>query len=295
MTVVEVMENQLLTAGAGETQPEKKHQKSVVVYDCRPGSSAAPPRTFDISNADFTSFLQALVREFSLSNDETFVISTTDRKEIDQELYKELVHGKTLQLMTSVNQELPVATQERIDYLPHYHTLVQCGMYEYYASEGQKALPYAFAELIDNALSATRRNTDIRRIEIRLLFDEAQGGPAVVVMDNGCGMTSKQLNNWAVYRLSKFIRENSTFQSEEASYVQPDPVPRSLNSDISYFGVGGKQAVFYIGQSVRMISKPASSPDVHEFIMSKDDFERKERNKEDIYSGFIRNRKVSEV
>lgn len=214
MTVVEVMENQLLTAGAGETQPEKKHQKSVVVYDCRPGSSAAPPRTFDISNADFTSFLQALVREFSLSNDETFVISTTDRKEIDQELYKELVHGKTLQLMTSVNQELPVATQERIDYLPHYHTLVQCGMYEYYASEGQKALPYAFAELIDNALSATRRNTDIRRIEIRLLFDEAQGGPAVVVMDNGCGMTSKQLNNWAVYRLSKFIRENSTFQSE---------------------------------------------------------------------------------
>ncbi|XP_009301910.2 structural maintenance of chromosomes flexible hinge domain-containing protein 1 isoform X1 [Danio rerio] len=285
------MENQLLTAGAGETQPEKKHQKSVVVYDCRPGSSAAPPRTFDISNADFTSFLQALVREFSLSNDETFVISTTDRKEIDQELYKELVHGKTLQLMTSVNQELPVATQERIDYLPHYHTLVQCGMYEYYASEGQKALPYAFAELIDNALSATRRNTDIRRIEIRLLFDEAQGGPAVVVMDNGCGMTSKQLNNWAVYRLSKFIRENSTFQSEEAGYVQPDPVPRSLNSDISYFGVGGKQAVFYIGQSVRMISKPASSPDVHEFIMSKDDFERKERNKEDIYSGFIRNRK----
>lgn len=40
------------------------------------------------------------------------------------------------------------------------------------------------------------------------LFDESQGGPAVVVIDNGCGMTSKQLNNWAVYRLSKFIREN---------------------------------------------------------------------------------------
>lgn len=281
----------MLTAGAGETQPEKKHQKSVVVYDCRPGSSAAPPRTFDISNADYTSFLRALVGEFSLSTGETFVISTTDRKEIDQELYKELVHGKTLQLMNSVNQELPVATQERIDYLPHYHTLVQCGMYEYYASEGQKALPYAFAELIDNALSATRRNTGIRRIEIRLLFDEAQGGPAVVVMDNGCGMTSKQLNNWAVYRLSKFIRENGTFQREEAGYEQPDPVPRSLNSDISYFGVGGKQAVFYIGQSVRMISKSASSPDVHEFIMSKEDFEHKERNKEDIYSGFIRNRK----
>uniref|UniRef100_A0A673GZ29 Structural maintenance of chromosomes flexible hinge domain-containing protein 1-like n=1 Tax=Sinocyclocheilus rhinocerous TaxID=307959 RepID=A0A673GZ29_9TELE len=201
---------------------------------------------------------------------------------------EELVDGKTLHLLKSVDQELTAATQERIEFLPHYHTLVQCGMYEYYASEGQKALPYAFAELIDNALSATARNTGIRRIEIRLLFDESQGRPAVVVMDNGCGMTSKQLNNWAVYRLSKFIRENKT------GYVRPDPVPRSLNSDISYFGVGGKQAVFYIGQSVRMISKPAGSPDVHEFVMSKEDFERKEMNREDIYTGFIRNRKPAD-
>uniref|UniRef100_A0A672NIU3 Structural maintenance of chromosomes flexible hinge domain containing 1 n=1 Tax=Sinocyclocheilus grahami TaxID=75366 RepID=A0A672NIU3_SINGR len=231
--------------------------------------------------------------EFSLSANETFVISTTDRREIDSELYKELVDGKTLHLLKSVDQELTAATQERIEFLPHYHTLVQCGMYEYYASEGQKALPYAFAELIDNALSATARNTGIRRIEIRLLFDESQGGPAVVVMDNGCGMTSKQLNNWAVYRLSKFIRENC-IKSEETGYVRPDPVPRSLNSDISYFGVGGKQAVFYIGQSVRMISKPAGSPDVHEFVMSKEDFERKEMNREDIYTGFIRNRKPAD-
>uniref|UniRef100_A0A8C1EUT2 Structural maintenance of chromosomes flexible hinge domain containing 1 n=1 Tax=Cyprinus carpio carpio TaxID=630221 RepID=A0A8C1EUT2_CYPCA len=207
------------------------------------------------------------------------------RGEID-----ELVDGKTLHLFESADQKLTAATEERIEFLPHYHTLVQCGMYEYYASEGQKALPYAFAELIDNALSATAKNTGIRRIEIRLLFDESQGGPAVVVMDNGCGMTSKQLNNWAVYRLSKFIREND-MKREETGYVRPDPVPRSLNSDISYFGVGGKQAVFYIGQSVRMISKPAGSPDVHEFIMSKEDFERKEMNKEEIYSGFIRNRK----
>uniref|UniRef100_A0A671KCE0 Structural maintenance of chromosomes flexible hinge domain-containing protein 1-like n=1 Tax=Sinocyclocheilus anshuiensis TaxID=1608454 RepID=A0A671KCE0_9TELE len=227
-------------------------------------------------------------QEFSLSAKETFVISTTDRREIDSELYKELVDGKTLHLFESANQKLTAATEERIEFLPHYHTLVQCGMYEYYASEGQKALPYAFAELIDNALSATARNTGIRRIEIRLLFDESQGGPAVVVMDNGCGMTSKQLNNWAVYRLSKFIRENKT------GYVRPDPVPRSLNSDISYFGVGGKQAVFYIGQSVRMISKPAGSPDVHEFVMSKEDFERKEMNREDIYTGFIRNRKPAD-
>uniref|UniRef100_A0A8C2FGC6 Structural maintenance of chromosomes flexible hinge domain containing 1 n=1 Tax=Cyprinus carpio TaxID=7962 RepID=A0A8C2FGC6_CYPCA len=275
-----------MTESGAERDRRKNARRSVCVYDCRSESRAAPPRAIiDTAELDHSGFLRALRQEFRLSTNEAFVISTTDRRQIDAELYKELVDGKTLHLLKSMDQELTAATQERIEFLPHYHTLVQCGLYEYYASEGQKALPYAFAELIDNALSATAKNTGIRKIEIRLMFDESQGGPAVVVMDNGCGMTSKQLNNWAVYRLSKFIRENET------GYVRPDPVPRSLNSDISYFGVGGKQAVFYIGQSVRMISKPAGSPDVHEFVMSKEDFERKEMNKEAIYTGFIRNRK----
>lgn len=41
-----------------------------------------------------------------------------------------------------------------------------------------------------------------------------------------------------------------------------------------------------------MISKPAQSQDVHELVLSKEDFEKKEKNKEAIYSGYIRNRKV---
>ncbi|PNI61330.1 SMCHD1 isoform 12, partial [Pan troglodytes] len=81
---------------------------------------------------------------------------------------------------------------------------------------------------------------------------------------------------------------------DHSGYVRPVPVPRSLNSDISYFGVGGKQAVFFVGQSARMISKPADSQDVHELVLSKEDFEKKEKNKEAIYSGYIRNRKPSD-
>lgn len=41
-----------------------------------------------------------------------------------------------------------------------------------------------------------------------------------------------------------------------------------------------------------MISKPEQSQDVHELVLSKEDFEKKEKNKEAIYSGYIRNRKV---
>ena len=32
--------------------------------------------------------------------------------------------------------------------------------------------------------------------------------------------------------------------------------PRSLNSDISYFGVGGKQAIFFIGTATRVSVLP---------------------------------------
>ena len=44
---------------------------------------------------------------------------------------------------------------------------------------------------------------------------------------------------------------------EEQSFISHDQ-PKSLNSDISYFGVGGKQAVFFIGNATRVCTvKPA--------------------------------------
>lgn len=51
--------------------------------------------------------------------------------------------------------------------------------------------------------------------------------------------------------LRKFIKA-IFIVSDHSGYVRPLPVPRSLNSDISYFGVGGKQAVFFVGQSARV-------------------------------------------
>uniref|UniRef100_UPI003AAAAD97 structural maintenance of chromosomes flexible hinge domain-containing protein 1 n=1 Tax=Centroberyx gerrardi TaxID=166262 RepID=UPI003AAAAD97 len=270
-------------------QNEEKQRKRIVVFDCRLENKEATEKLLETSGLDYKSFRQLISKEFVISPNETFVLTTTDRTLLDHDSFDDLQDGNTLHLLQKEDQALPVPTEEHIMFLPHYDTLVRSGMYEYYASEGQNSLPYALAELIDNALSATAHNTGVRTIEIQLLFDETLGKPAVIVLDNGCGMTSKQLNNWAVYRLSKFAREKDTSINE--GYVRPDPVPRSLNSDISYFGVGGKQAVFYIGESTRMITKPVGSPDVHELILSKDEFERKERDKEYMYSGIIRNRK----
>ncbi|XP_014677100.1 PREDICTED: structural maintenance of chromosomes flexible hinge domain-containing protein 1-like [Priapulus caudatus] len=128
------------------------------------------------------------------------------------------------------------------------------------------------------------------------MFSPESGRNMVCVIDNGKGMTSRELNEWAIYRLSKFTRNSRRMDGRAAGDAAADDehVPRFLNSDISYFGVGGKQAVFFIGTSTRMISKPADSEDVHELLISKEDFEAKEKNKEAIYEGFIRNRKVGD-
>ncbi|NP_001245095.1 structural maintenance of chromosomes flexible hinge domain-containing protein 1 isoform X1 [Macaca thibetana thibetana] len=269
--------------------------RTVYLFDRREKESELGDRSLQVGErSDYAGFRASVCQTLGISPEENFVITTTSRKEITCDNFDETVKdGVTLYLLQSVNQLLLTATKERIDFLPHYDTLVKSGMYEYYASEGQNPLPFALAELIDNSLSATSRNIGVRRIQIKLLFDETQGKPAVAVIDNGRGMTSKQLNNWAVYRLSKFTRQGD-FESDHSGYVRPVPVPRSLNSDISYFGVGGKQAVFFVGQSARMISKPADSQDVHELVLSKEDFEKKEKNKEAIYSGYIRNRKPSD-
>ncbi|XP_037553247.1 structural maintenance of chromosomes flexible hinge domain-containing protein 1, partial [Nematolebias whitei] len=40
-----------------------------------------------------------------------------------------------------------------------------------------------------------------------------------------------------------------------------------------------------------MISKPTGFPDVHELVLSKEEFKKKELNKEDVYKGTILNRK----
>ncbi|XP_056220840.1 structural maintenance of chromosomes flexible hinge domain-containing protein 1 [Seriola aureovittata] len=276
---------------AASSRREGRGPRKIRVYDCRVDNKKVTGTELNTSGLNYNTFLQILHKEFAIRSHEIFVLATTDRTVLDFDKYEKLQDGSTLYLLQREDQALPVATEEHIMFTPHFDTLIQCGTYEYYSSEGQNSLPYAIAELIDNALSATAKKTGTRTIELRMLFDESLGKPAVIVLDNGCGMTSKQLNNWAVYRLSKFTRENSSFASKQEGYVRPVPVPRSLNSDISYFGVGGKQAVFFIGDSTRMISKAVGSPDVHELILSKEEFERKEKNKEDVYRGTIRNRK----
>ncbi|KAM9332498.1 structural maintenance of chromosomes flexible hinge domain-containing protein 1 isoform 2-T2 [Pholidichthys leucotaenia] len=265
--------------------------RNICVFDRRSEGKEGADQRLETSGWDFNTFVRALHKKFAICPSETFVLVTTDRTIVNEDSFEALQDGTTLYLLQHENQILQAATEEYISFTPHHHTMTKSGPFEYYSSENKKPLPYALGELIDNALSATAKITGARTIELRLMFDESLGKPAVIILDNGRGMSSKQLNNWAVFRLSKFSRESGSPGSKEEGYVHPDPVPRSLNCDISYFGAGGKQAIFYIGESVRMISKTDGSPDVHELLLSKEEFERKEKSKEEVFSGFIKHRK----
>lgn len=272
--------------------------KQFFVYDRR--KSNTPESVIAVGpKDDYADLRTRIVKHYGISASETFVICTTNREEINKSTYEMLEGGETLYVLKNIDQELTGQTYQKVEYLPHYDTIIKSGMYEYYASEGQNPLPYAFAELIDNSLAATKNNIGSRKIELKLFLDDStqMERSTILVMDNGCGMTSWQLNNWAIYRLSKFIRKDKTIHNvdQDGTLTAPPHKPRFLNSEISYFGAGGKQAIFFIGNSTRMITKPKDSKDVHELVISKEEFERREKEKGLIYSGNILNRKPGDA
>jgi len=44
--------------------------------------------------------------------------------------------GDTLYILNYLDQPLAESVSERIEFQPHYDTLIKSGIYEYYASEG---------------------------------------------------------------------------------------------------------------------------------------------------------------
>lgn len=68
-------------------------------------------------------------------------------------------------------------------------------------------------------------------------------------MRGRCVLPDGEFSHERIFQFETFF---CLFCSNQGQYVRPDPVPRSLNSDISFFGVGGKQAAFYIGTSTKV-------------------------------------------
>ena len=100
--------------------------------------------------------------------------------------------GDTLYILKTLNQELCAPAQERVNYLPHYDTIVKGGMYEYYASEGQNPLrklvnillydfsPRCFESCFHFSIQGARCSSVVRAIAHGAMghrIDPSWGGP----------------------------------------------------------------------------------------------------------------------
>jgi len=203
-------------------------------------------------------------------------------------------------------------TRERITFNPHPKTLTMAGDYEYFAAQGQAPFAFALAELVDNSLRATKQNRERpRAIAVTLCVDSAGRRGMVCVRDNGCGMTARELNEWAVMNLS--VEDRAQQQASRGEGGAPgaggaegaaagaaaaaagaaaagapppakqQPQGRYLSGDISFFGVGSKNAAFYLGRTVRIATRAAGAPRVGELCIRGEELERRYRAGEAVY------------
>jgi len=111
-------------------------------------------------------------------------------------------------------------------------------------AQGRSPFPYALAELVDNALRATKGNQGARRIEITLASAGGAGAPRaglITVWDNGCGMSTRELNDWAVMNLGMADRGLAP-GAAAAGAGGGQAAERFLTSDLSFFGVRAARA-----------------------------------------------------
>eukprot|EP00873_Tetraselmis_striata_P016358 jgi/Tetstr1/436622/TSEL_025418.t1 len=204
-----------------------------------------------------------------------------------------LTEGELLFVVSSADQTLlDGSVKERINFVPHPKTLTHAGDYEYFADKGQHPLPYAIAELVDNSLQATRQNhlRGVQRdVEVTFLVG-SRGGAFISVWDNGRGMTAAELGQWAVMNLAVADRQAAATVDITPSQAvgrgtqrEPPPAERYLSGELSYFGVGSKNASFFMGRFVKVQTKSADSCFVHELCLRADNLEQRYRDGQPVY------------
>ena len=136
-----------------------------------------------------------------------------------------------------------------------------------------------------------------------LVVDAAGSRGLVAVRDNGVGMAPRELGDWAVMNLGMEDRGLVDGPAARAAAAAPAG-GRYLSGDISFFGVGSKNAAFYLGRTVKVVTRPASagggggdgsgsgggggsggsgSGTVHELCIRGDELERRFRAGEAVY------------
>jgi hypothetical protein len=78
------------------------------------------------------------------------------------------------------------------------------------------------------------------------------------------------------------------FDPETRGYLAED----GDQSFISKFGVGAKQAGFFLGDRIRVVTKTANSPTVLELVLDRGEFDQRFKSGEEVYRGQVKARSV---
>jgi hypothetical protein len=172
-----------------------------------------------------------------------------------------------------------------IDFTPHYHAITNAGKSQF------ARIADAIAELIDNSIQACSFNKPSeKRIvnvscfvgkTVRSVSQFKSQAPTtsgnegfLCVTDNGIGMDEKGLREFAVYSLDQETRGRAPNEADKHSFI-------------SKFGVGAKQAGFFLGKSIRVLSKMASADKVCELYLDQSKFRERYEAEENVYHEHI--------
>jgi hypothetical protein len=123
----------------------------------------------------------------------------------------------------------------------------------------------AIAEFIDNSIQACRGVAPERNINIELFVDGF-----LMITDNGCGLNVADVEAFATFSLDQKTRGTT-------------PTPND-SSFISKFGVGSKQAGFFLGDRITLISKKHNESKFLKFSLDYRNFQEKYAAKQNVYS-----------
>lgn len=155
-----------------------------------------------------------------------------------------------------------------IDITPGHKTLVSAGHSHF------SRVADALAEFIDNSIQASQAQSNGRKIELGLdLNYHGDAASYISILDNGEGMDEKALNDFGVYSLDKVSRGLN---------------PSNENtSNISKFGVGAKQAGFFLGDRIHVLTSDAESSSILEMVLDREAIEGKASNDENPFKDYI--------
>jgi structural maintenance of chromosomes flexible hinge domain-containing protein 1 len=98
-------------------------------------------------------------------------------------------------------------------------------------------------------------------------------------------MTKHELKDWAVmnYSMEERGAQPQEPEAEARGRAPAQAAGRFLTGDLSFFGVGSKNAAFFMGSSVKVATRKAGERFVHELSLAAADLEARYRNREAVY------------